>query len=241
MLKKYIQNIVKSEFQDKELEYFYKNLPSSNTLLQWEKEHEELKEKIRFLKQDKLYLKERLDKEKSLSHSINTSYFNNLVDSKNIEILTLQEENENFKKIIDKQSQDYLALSNKTEKLKESIENLEGKLILKGNLLSEQKQENEKLKKENKQLKNLSCSIVINNEGKLDSLFNQNLKQDNEKLQIKVDKYYNKFLSEGIKKEKAQNLIRQLKKEVDLQGFDQDDFFSPEQTFYRIKQILNEE
>ena len=42
--------------------------------------------------------------------------------------------------------------------------------------------ENEKLKKENEQLKNLSCTIVVGNDGKLDSLFNQKLKSENEKL-----------------------------------------------------------
>lgn len=44
------------------------------------------------------------------------------------------------------------------------------------------KQENEKLKHENKELKNLSCTIVVGNDGKLDSSFNQKLKSENEKL-----------------------------------------------------------
>lgn len=93
------------------------------------------------------------------------------------------------------------------------------------------KQENEKLKKELRDSKNglNGANDII-----------KNMKQENEKLKIKVDEYYNKFLSEGIKKEKAQGLIRKIEKEVDLQGFDQDDFFSPEQTFYRIKNILKE-
>lgn len=69
---------------------------------------------------------------------------------------------------------------------------------------------------------------------------NKYLEQENEKLKLKVDEYYNKFLSEGIKKEKAQELIRKIKEEIVLQCFDQDDFFSPEQTFYRIKNILKE-
>lgn len=144
----------------------------------------------------------------------------------NEEILILKNHNDN---IIER---------NKYLKLKIS------QLIKENEILKQDSEETKirynKISEENKQLKNLSCTIVVGNDGKLDSLFNQKLKSENEKLQIKVDEYYNKFLSEGIKKEKAQQLIREIKKEVDLQGFDQDDFFSPEQTFYRIKSIIKE-
>lgn len=147
-----------------------------------------------------------------------------------IEIKKLQLENKELKAKVTylelnkegiEQKDDILFKQN--EDLKQSIENLEGKLISKGNLLSEQKEENkhlkitlklsknkilelkdlyeqeknknyktleseelkqeiEKLKKENEQLKNISCTIVVDNDGKLDSLFNQKLKLENEKL-----------------------------------------------------------
>lgn len=121
-------------------------------------------------------------------------------------------------------------LKRENEKLEESIENLGGTVSLKDNLLNEKNKEIEELKYLYEQEKNKNYKTLESEE----------LKQENEKLQSKVDEYYNKFLSEAIKKEQAQELIRKVKKEIVLQGFDQDDFFSPEQTFYRIKNILKE-
>lgn len=183
-------------------------------------------------------------------------------------------------------------------RLKEIIENLEGKLISKSNLLSEQKEENEKLKiylkksndyvksleQENKELSsknfttndihifqlevansktetigNMVEKLVNENQdlkqeneklkesiekfdGKL--ILKDNLileqKQENEKLQSEVDEYYNKFLSEGIKKEKLQRKLREIKKEIDSQGFDHEGFYNLQNMYHRIENILKE-
>lgn len=114
MLRKYVQKIVKSELENTELEKFYNILPDSNIVSQWEREHEELKTKIRHLKQDKINLKERLTKAESLKISVDSVYFNDMVEAKKL--------NDHFKKIIDKQNQDYLILSNKTENFKSELE-----------------------------------------------------------------------------------------------------------------------
>lgn len=58
-----------------------------------------------------------------------------------------------FNDAIHQQNNELSKLYNTNSSLKEAIENLEGKLILKGNLLSELKQEYEKLKQENEKLK----------------------------------------------------------------------------------------
>lgn len=171
-------------------------------------------------------------------------------------------------------SKDYYEIAQENRKLKKENVKLKDLYEQEKNknyktLESEElKQENEKLKHENKQLKNLSCTIVVGNDGKLDSLFNQklkteneklkkelrdsknglngandvikNTKQENEKLKIKVDEYYNRFLSEGIKKEKAQRLIREIKKEIDSQGFDHEGFYSLQNMYCRIENILKE-
>ena len=117
----------------------------------------------------------------------------------------------------------------KKELAKQKLNGMYGKN--KQELEQELKQENKKLRKELRDSKN-----GLN--GANDTI--KNMKQENEKLKIKVDEYYNKFLSEGIKKENTQQLIRKIEKQIDLQGIDQDDFYSPEQTFYRIKKILKE-
>lgn len=76
-----------------------------------------------------------------------------------------------------------------------------------------------KISEENKQLKNLSCTIVVGNDGKLDSLFNQKLKSENEKLQRK---------------------LREIKKEIDSQGFDNEGFYNLKNMYCRIEKILKE-
>lgn len=260
MFKKYIRNIVKEEINDIKLENTLKQLRSEHywrdkaeseikhreflvnhknqIIIGLDEENEDLKqenEKLKkelvdsknglnganhVIKNNKEWIKSQDKKIKELeeenrhikSQLSNNIYFNLyqkqverteiLVKEKDKEIEELKdlyekERNKNYKTLESEE------LKQKNKKLKEIIENLEDNLIIKGNLLSEQKEENEKLK-------------------------------------IKVDEYYNKFLSEGIKKEKAQELIRKVKKEIVLQGFDQDDFFSPEQIFYRIKNILKE-
>lgn len=93
------------------------------------------------------------------------------------------------------------------------------------------KQENEKLKKENEDA-NLELETIMNTV--------EILGKENEKLKIKVDEYYNKFLSEGIKKEKAQRIIREIKKEIDSQGFDHEGFYSLQNMYCRIENILKE-
>ena len=139
-----------------------------------------------------------------------------LVNHKNQIIIVLEEENEELK-------QEIVQLKEKTKWFQN-----DKNVLLKQ--ISEQNEEIEELKDLYQQEKNKNYKTLESEE----------LKQEIEKLQIKVDEYYNKFLSEGIKKEKFQELIRKVKKEVDLQGFYQDDFYSPEQTFYRIKNMLKE-
>lgn len=130
-------------------------------------------------------------------------------------------------------------------RLKEIIENLEGKLISKANLLSEQKEENLKIKELYSKEKLEKNKLLFSGYGERyekDGLLKQISEQyeENEKLQSKVDEYYNKFLSEGIKKEKAQELIRSIEKEIDLEGFYHDDYFTPERIYFRIKNIIKE-
>lgn len=154
MLRKYVQKIVKSELQDKELEYFYNSLPDSNIVSQWEKEHEELKEKITHLKQDKAYSNERnkylhlqLSQEKA-KYSKQVKYTEEMCKklSEQISELKNQLEEQSFKNgnlqfntYGDKYAINTLQDENK--KLKELIENLDAELTLKGNILSELKQE----------------------------------------------------------------------------------------------------
>ena len=169
MLKKYIKDIVKTELMKQKLNDIYGLARSYNLNSVSDKERQELNEEILILK------------------NLN----NNVIDRN--KYLKLEISN--------------LILEN--EKLEESIKNLGGTVSLKDNLLNEKnkeieelkdlyeqernknyktlesvelKQEIEKLKKENEQLKNLSCTIVVGNDGKLDSLFNQKLKSENEKL-----------------------------------------------------------
>ena len=70
----------------------------------------------------------------------------------------------------------------------------------------ELKQEIEKLKKENEQLKNLSCTIVVGNDGKLDSLFNKQLRKENEQLKESIVNLEGKLILKG-------NLLSEQKKE----------------------------
>lgn len=89
-----------------------------------------------------------------------------LVNHKNQIIIGLEEENEDLKQ--------------ENEKLKETIENLEGKLISKSNLLSEQKEENVKLKILYLKEKLEKNKLLFNGYGeKYEINF---LKQENEKI-----------------------------------------------------------
>lgn len=134
-----------------------------------EREKKELKEKIAYLELDKEGIEQKDDilfkqnkdlKEKIVSLNkqiLNYVYGKNAID--------VQEKNDLIKKNED--------LKKENDKLKESIENLEGKLILKGNLLSEQKEENVKLKElysKEKLEKNKSLFNSYGEKYKIDSL-----------------------------------------------------------------------
>lgn len=221
MLKRYIKDIVKTELTKQKLNDIYGSARLYNLNSVSDKERQQYDEEISTLK----------------------NHNNNIIERNKylkLEISNLRREYEALKQDSEETKIRYNKISEENKQLKDYREIDFKESLQYGYQLEDLKQENEKLKKENEQLKNLSCTIVVGNDGKLDSLFNQKLKSENEKLKTKVDEYYNKFLSEGIKKEKAQELIRKIEKEIDLQGFDQDDFFSPEQTFYRIKSILKE-
>lgn len=71
-----------------------------------------------------------------------------------------------------------------------------------------------KISKENEQLKNLSCTIVVDNDGKLDSLFNQKLKSENEQLKEAIENLEGKLILKGnlLSEQKQQN--KQLKENI---------------------------
>lgn len=126
------------------------------------------------------------------------------------------------------------SLKQENEKLEESIKNLGGTVSSKDNLLNEKNKEIEELKEENKQLKdyraldfkaslqtgykleslkqeneqlkNLSCTIVVDNDGKLDSLFNKQLRKENEQLKEAIENLEGKLILKG-------NLLTEQKEE----------------------------
>lgn len=63
-----------------------------------------------------------------------------------------------------------------------------------------------KISEENKQLKNFSCHIVIDNDGKLGSLFNKQLRKENEQLKEAIENLDGKLILKG-------NLLSELKQE----------------------------
>lgn len=110
---------------------------------------------------------------------------------------------------------------NTISSLKESIENLEGKLISKSNLLSEQKEENEKLKSENEKLeesiKNLGGTVSLK-----DILLNEKnkeieeLKEENKQLKDYRALDFKASLYTGYKLEDLKQENEQLKKENEM-------------------------
>lgn len=224
MLKKYIQDIVKSELAKQKLNSIYGLSRSYNLNKVNDEERQQFNKQISQLNDEKFKLNQQL--------------FNSYGDR--YELQVLKQENQELKESLEKQKheEELEKLKKENEMLKESIEKIDGKLILKSNLLSEQKEENKNLQGivTNKERIAKELNSMLNKEKRK----NKELKQENEILEIKSSEYYNKFLSEGIKKEKAQELIRLIEKEIDLQGFDQDDFYSPEQTYWRIKKIIKE-
>lgn len=171
MLKRYIKNIVKTELTKQKLNDIYGLARSYNLNSVSDKERQELNEEISILK----------------------NYHNNMVERNKylkLEISQLRKENEILKQDSEDAKIRYNKISKENKQLKDYRE-IDFKASLhSGFQLEELKQENEKLKQENKQLKNLSCSIVIDNDGKIDSLFNQELKQENEKLKNTLNEIY---------------------------------------------------
>lgn len=160
MLKRYIKDTVKTELTKQKLNAIYGSARSYNLNSVSDKERQDLNEQISTLK----------------------NYHNNMV-----------ERNRYLKSEIDKLKRENEPLKQEIEQLKECRE-IDFKARLQSGFQLEElkqeneelEQENEKLKKENEQLKNLSCSIVIDNDGKLDSLFNKQLRKENEQLKESI-------------------------------------------------------
>lgn len=161
------QEYGKLKQENEKLEESIKNLGGTlslkdNLLNEKNKEIEELKA---------LYEQEKLEKNKFLFNTYGEKYE---IDSLKLENEELKEENKHLKNTLKLSKNTILELKDSYEQEKnKNYKTLESE---------ELKKEIEKLKKENEQLKNLSCTIVVDNDGKLDSLFNQKLKSENEKL-----------------------------------------------------------
>lgn len=133
MLKKYIQDIVKHETRKILLSNYKEKLVYE---IKQKKELEEENRRIKSRLSNNIYYNlyqkqiertELLVKEKDK-------------EIEELKVLYEQEKNKNYKTLESEE------LKRENQKLKESIENLEVKLILKDNLLSEQKEENKHLK-----------------------------------------------------------------------------------------------
>lgn len=155
MLKRFISKVVKSELAKEKLNKQFGKQKNYVPLTDLDYEYVKLREKIKWLEHDNITLKDLYEQEKNKNY-------------KTLESEELKQENIKLKELYSKE---------KLEKNKLLFNSYGEKYEI--DLL---KQENEKLKKENEQLKNLSCTIVVGNDGKLDSLFNQKLKSENEKL-----------------------------------------------------------
>lgn len=220
MLKRYIKNIVKEQIDDIRLEntfkqsgsktywegYFKTQLNYTESIIKGrDKEIYRLREKLKWLEHDNIILKDLYEQEKDKNY-------------KTLESEELKQENEKLKKEISE-----LELLN--EKLNKENKEL---LLTPANTITEEldilKSENEKLKKENEQLKNYYCHIVIDNDGKIDSFFNQELEQENEKLNgdkevlkvaLEESKNYVAYLEKETKKlnEKLDGIKYTIKKQ----------------------------
>lgn len=155
-----------------------------------------LNEKNKEIKELKvLYEQEKLEKNKFLFNTYGEKYE---IDSLKLENEGLKEENKHLKITLKLSKNKILELKDLYEQEKDkNYKTLESE---------ELKQEIEKLKQENEQLKNLSCTIVVGNDGKLDSLFNQKLKSENEKLKESIENLDGKLILKG-------NLLSEQKQE----------------------------
>lgn len=198
MLKSYIKKIVKRELVIQKLNHIYSskiiydtNIDSSKELTshlnevihQQNNELSKLYNTISSLKEEnlkskELYSKEKLEKNKLLFNGYGEKYEIDLLKQENEK---LKKENEILKQDSEETKIRYNKISEENKQLKESIESLDGKLILKGNLLSESKQENEQLKKELLDSKNglNGANDII-----------KNMKQENEKLKNILTEIY---------------------------------------------------
>lgn len=145
-----------------------------------------------------------------------------------------------FNDTIHRQNNELSKLYNTNSSLKETIENLEGKLILKGNLLSGLKQEYVKLKQENEKLeestKNLGGTLSLK-----DNLLNEKnkeieeLKEENKHLKITLKLSKNKILElkdlyeqekdknyKTLESEELKQEIEKLKKENEKLNIDKE-------------------
>lgn len=109
----------------------------------------------------------------------------------------------------------YLTLE--IDKLKQENEKLNGDKEVLKDALEESNNYVAYLEKENEQLKNLSCTIVVGNDGKLDSLFNQKLKSENEKLKQSIENLEGKLILKGNllseqreENEKLKNILNEI-------------------------------
>lgn len=198
MLKSYIKKIVKRELVIQKLNHIYgskriydTNIDSSKELTshlnevihQQNNELSKLYNTISSLKEENLklkefYSKEKLEKNKLLFNGYGEKYEIDLLKQENEK---LKKENEILKQDSEETKIRYNKISEENKQLKESIESLDGKLILKGNLLSESKQENEKLKKELRDSKN-----GLNGENDII----KNMKLENAKLKNTLNEIY---------------------------------------------------
>lgn len=201
MLKSYIKKIVKRELVIQKLNHIYgpKRIYDTN-----------------------------IDSSKEL-----TSHLNEVIHQQNNElsklyntISSLKEENLKIKELYSKEKleKNKLLFNGYGENYEIDLLKQENVKLKKENEILKQDSEETKIRynkisEENKQLKNLSCTIVVGNDGKLDSLFNQKLKSENEKLQRK---------------------LREIKKEIDSQGFDNEGFYNLKNMYCRIEKILKE-
>lgn len=175
MLKTYIKAIVKSELEKQKLNYIYGltrsynlNTVNNEERQQLNKEISHLKDQIDSANERKKYLKLQIYQLKQENKEL--KLLNEKLNQENKELLSspsdttfyeLQQENINLNNILDKYAETLL----EAIKIKDSLQN-----------------ENETLKKENKELSKMDDTMTVDENGTIESLFNKQLKHENEKL-----------------------------------------------------------
>lgn len=232
MLKRYIKDIVKTELTKQKLNHIYGSARSYNLNSVSDKERQQYNEEISILK----------------------NHNDNIIERNKYLQLQLSQEKNKYDDLLKCIDESY---KKQSERINELEQQLEDKSLENGNLqfnsysdkyeINILQNENEKLKQENEQLKNISCSIVIGNDGKLDSLFNKQLRKENEQLKESIENIEGKLIlkanllsEQKQENKKLEDKLSKISNVVSLYNTNEITFMSLMSTIDNIRNILKE-